>query len=154
MGASKPASFPERHSIIASPLQIRSPTKAFAAAIDHLVPGGHWPLRRGGRACYGSCWDQVLPSTCYSTCATHPPHATPSYPLDAAGVEKITLLRFFAPQRKLAVGPREGEGDCRGVQGCTRVYKGDCRGVKSGNRVPYPRVALMYHHPMGGRGGY
>ena len=91
----------------------------------------------------------MLPSTCYSTCATHPPHATPSYPLDAAGVEKITLLRFFAPQRKLAVGPREGEGDCRGVQGCTRVYKGDCRGVKSGNRVPYPRVALMYHHPMG-----
>ena len=44
------------------------------------------------------------------------------------------------------------KGDCRGVQGCTRVYKGDCRGVKSGNRVPYPRVALMYHHPMGGRG--
>ena len=136
MGASKPASFPERHSIIASPLQIRSPTKAFAAAIDHLVPGGHWPLRRGGRACYGSCWDQVLPSTCYSTCATHPPHATPSYPLDAAGVEKITLLRFFAPQRKLAVGPQEGEGLIAG--GCER-------------RVPYPGGTLMCHHPM--RGG-
>ena len=43
-------------------------------------------------------------------------------------------------------------GVYKGVQGCTRVYKGDCRGVKSGNRVPYPRVALMYHHPMG-RGG-
>ena len=29
--------------------------------------------------------------------------------------EKITHLRFFAPQPKLAVGPREGEGLIAGV---------------------------------------
>ena len=100
MGASKPASFPERHSIIASPPAnplsdkgVRSGDRS-SGPWRPLAPAQGWPVMP---------W-LVLEA---AASATNPPP-------DAAA-EKITHLCFFAPQPKLPVGPREGEGLIAGV---------------------------------------
>ena len=113
MGASKPASKPRKaldhcpSCPPANPLSdkgVRS-TDRSSGPWRPLAPAQGWPLM---------LW-LVLEASATPASPCYLPYVAHHLMLHLLEPEKITHLRFFAPQPKLAVSPREGEGLIAGV---------------------------------------